>query len=119
MHTFECFYTRDILDIFHLEHTVVSVLGQAVFGDYLVVYQGVLVGGGIKLRYPRLGEGVVLFFKCSLIGDAEVGSNCAIGAGVQLYGESTPHNIAVSNHGSAGFVSSPLKWNVRERFFKS
>lgn len=117
MHAFECFYARDISDIFHLEHTVVSVLGQAIFGDCLVAYQGVLVGGGIKLRYPILGEGVVLFFKCSLIGDAEVGSNCAIGAGVQLYVESIPRNIVVSNHGSAGFVLSPLKWNVRERFF--
>ena len=119
MHAFECFHIRNILDIFHLEHTVLFVLGQAIFGDYLVVYQGVLVGVGINLRYPRLGESVVLFFTCSLIGDAEVGSNCVVGAGVQLYVESIPHNIVVSNHGSAGFVPSPLKWNVRERFLKS
>jgi len=119
MHAFECFYTREIPDIFHLEHPVASVLGQAIFGDYLVVYQGVSVGGDNKLRYPRLGEGVVLFSKCSLIGDALVGSNCAIGAGVCLYGKSIPDNIAISNRGPAGFVSSSLTWTVKERFFKS
>ena len=118
MHAFECFYTRGIPDIFHLEHPVASVLGQAVFADYLVVYQGVSVGGDTKLRYPRLGEGVVLFSKCSLIGDIEIAGNCAVGAGVQLYGESVPGNTAVSNRGSSGFVSSQLTWSVKERFFK-
>lgn len=118
MHAFECFYTRETPDIFHLEHPVASVLGQAVFGDYLVVYQGVSVGGDIKLRYPKLGEGVVLFSKCSLIGAAEIGSNCAIGAGVQLYGASISDNIAVSNRGLESFVCSALTWTVKERFFK-
>lgn len=117
MHAFECFYTRDIPNIFHLEHPIGSVLGQASFGEYLVVYQGVSVGGDMKLRYPRLGEGVVLFSKCSLIGSVNIGRNCAIGAGVQLYGESVPDNVAIACRGQAGSVKSSLSWSVKERFF--
>ena len=118
MHAFECFYTRDVPNIFHLEHPVGSVLGQASFGEYLVVYQGVSVGGDIKLRYPRLGEGVVLFSKCSLIGSVDIGQNCAVGAGVQLYGESVLDNVAITCRGQAGSVKSSLSWSVKERFFK-
>lgn len=118
LHSFDCFYTRHMPDVFHLEHPVGSVLGQASFGNYLVVYQGVSVGGDMKLRYPQLGEGVVLFSKSSLIGSVVVGDNCAVGAGVQLYGGSVLANEAVSHRGRAGFVSSAMSWSVKERFFK-
>ena len=118
MNSFECFYTRDMPSIFHLEYPVGTVLGQAKFSDYLVVYQGVSVGGDLKLRYPQLGEGIALFSKCSLIGNVCVGSNCAIGAGVQLYGENVPCNVSVSSRGPSGFVSSPLSWSVLDRFLR-
>ncbi len=118
LHAFECFYTRGIPDVFHLEHPVGSVLGQAAFGEYLVVYQGVSVGGDMKLRYPEVGEGVVLFAKASLIGSAVIEDNCAIGAGVQVYGARVAANTAVSSRGQTGFVSSKINWSVKERFFK-
>lgn len=118
LHGFECFYTRSMPDVFHLEHPVGSVLGQAVFGEYLVVYQGVSVGGDVKLRYPEIGEGVALFAKSSVIGKAVVEDNCAIGAGVQVYGARIAANTAVSSRGQSGFVASPMNWSVKERFFK-
>ena len=117
IHAFECFYTREIPSVFHLVHPVGSVLGQASFGDFLVVYQGVTVGGDLKLRYPRLGEGVVLFSNSSLIGSVEIGNNCAVGAGVQLYGDSVSDNVAISRRGQVVSVMSPLSWSVKQRFF--
>ncbi len=118
LHGFECFYTRSMPDVFHLEHPVGSVLGQAVFGEYLVVYQGVSVGGDMKLRYPEVGEGVVLFAKSSLIGSAVIDDNCAVGAGVQVYGAHVAANTAVSSRGQSGFAASSMNWSVKERFFK-
>ncbi len=118
LHAFECFYTRSMPDVFHLEHPVGSVLGQAAFGECLVVYQGVSVGGDMKLRYPEVGEGVVLFAKSSLIGSAIIHDNCAVGAGVQVYGARVAANTAVSSRGQSGFVASPMNWSVKERFFK-
>jgi serine O-acetyltransferase len=117
LHAFECFYTRMMPDVFHLEHPVGSVMGQAIFGEYLVVYQGVSVGGDLKLRYPIIGEGVALFSKSSLIGAAVVEDNCAIGAGVQLYGARISANMAVSYRCQSGFASSSMTWSVKERFF--
>lgn len=118
LNNFDCFYTRQIPDVFHLEHPLGSVIGQAKFGEYLVVYQGVSVGGDLKLRYPEFGEGVALFAKSTVIGSAKVGCNCAIGAGAQIYGGAVPSDTAVSFRDGLGMTSSPLSWSVQERFFK-
>lgn len=118
LNNFDCFYTREMPNVFHLEHPVGSVIGQAKFGEYLVVYQGVSVGGDLKLRYPKFGEGVALFAKSTVIGSAKVGSNCAIGAGVQLYGGAVPSDTAISLRHGLGVTSSPLSWSVQERFFE-
>lgn len=117
LNNFDCFYTRQMPDVFHLEHSVGSVIGQAKFGEYLVIYQGVTVGGDLKLRYPEFGNGVALFAKSTVIGAAKVGSNCAIGAGAQLYGCTIPSDTAVSLRDGFGVISSPLSWSVQERFF--
>lgn len=118
LNNFDCFYTREMPDVFHLEHPVGSVIGQASFGDFLVVYQGVAVGGDMKLRYPDLGSGVALFAKCSVISSSVIGSNCAIGAGVQIYAGAIPSNTAVSLRDGSQSCFSALSWSVKERFFK-
>jgi serine acetyltransferase len=119
LNNFDCFYTRELPDVFHLEHPVGSVLGQAQFGDYLVVYQGVSIGGDLRLRYPEFGEGVVLFAKSTVIGSAKIGSNCAIGAGVQIYGGCVHSDTSVSLRSGIGVTSAPLHWSVQERFFNT
>ena len=118
LNNFDCFYTREMPDVFHLEHPIGSVIGQAVFGEYLVVYQGVAVGADMKLRYPKIDQGVALFAKSSVIGPAIIGSNCAIGAGTQVYGGYVSSDTAVSLRDGLGVVCSPLTWSVEDRFFK-
>ena len=118
LNSFDCFYTREMPDVFHLEHPLGSVLGQAVYGNYLVVYQGVSVGGDMKLRYPSLGEGVALFAKSSVIGEAVIGSNCAIGAGVQVYGDVVSGGSSLSLREGLGKVTSAMTWSIKNRFFK-
>lgn len=108
LNNFDCFCTHQMPDVFHLEHSVASVIGQATFGEYLVVYQGVSVCGDLKLRYPEFGDGVALFEKSTVIGSAKVGSNCAIGAGAQIYGGAVHSDIAVSFRDGLGLTSSPL-----------
>ena len=119
LNNFDCFYTRQMPAVFHLEHPLGSVLGQASFGEYLVVYQGVSVGGDLKLRYPKFGDGVALFAKSSVIGASKIGSNCAIGAGVQVYGLTIPSHTAVSLRDAQGTTFSSVNWSIQERFFKS
>lgn len=116
---FDCYYTRQIPDIFRLVHPIGSVLGQATYSNYLVIYQGVTVGGDPKLRYPYISESVVLFSNSSILGDCSISSNCAVGAGVQLYGTNVVENTAVSFRPPQGNVHSSLNWDVRSRFFSS
>ena len=118
LHSFECFYTREIPDLFHLVHPLGSVLGQAAFDNYLVVYQGVSVGGDMKIRYPSLGEGVALFANSTVLGKAVIGSNCAIGAGVQVYGGIVSDGSSLSLRDGLGQVTSDISWSVKDRFFK-
>ena len=118
LHSFECFYTREIPDLFHLVHPLGSVLGQAAFDNYLVVYQGVSVGGDMKLRYPSFGEGVALFANSTVLGKAVIGSNCAIGAGVQVYGDTVPDCSSLSLREGIVKITSNVSWSVKVRFFK-
>jgi len=114
---FDCYYTRALPPVFHLEHPLGSVIGGADFGNYLVVYQGVSVGGDMKLRYPTFGEYVALFSHSSVIGNSVVGRNTAIGAGVQIYSEQITENTAVSLR-SNQIVRSSMNWSIHDRFFK-
>ena len=61
LNQFDCYFTRNIPDVFCLVHPIGSVLGQATYSNFLVIYQGVTVGGDPKLRYPSISESVVLF----------------------------------------------------------
>ena len=117
MNSFDCFYTREMPDIFHLEHPVGSIIGQAKMKNFLVIYQGVNIGGNLKHDYPSINEGVVLFPRSSILGSCNICSNSAIGAGVQIYNENIQKNSAVSLRNREGLIISPIKWNVKDRFF--
>lgn len=117
MNSFDCFYTREIPEIFHLEHPFGSIIGQANLKNYLVIYQGVSIGGDLKLRYPEIGEGVALFANSTLLSDSKIGDNCAIGAGVQLYSEAIKPDTSVSLRNQAGIVQTQMTWSVKERYF--
>ena len=56
----DIFPTRRMPDKFLLVHPLGAILGDASYGNYLVVYQNVTVGGNPKLEYPSIGGG--LFF---------------------------------------------------------
>ena len=124
LNSFDCFYTRDIPDKFHLEHPIGSVLGPAKYSNYLVVYQSVTVGGDINEIYPVFGEGVALFAKSSVIGKAVIGSNVAIGSHCQVYSEAVPDDTAVkfvrgSNRDSESVClkRSRLQKSIKSLFF--
>ena len=116
INNFECFYTRKLPNVFHLEHPVGSVLGQATYGENLVVYQGVTVGADLKLRYPSIGSHVALFANATIIGNSFVGDNCAVGSGVQIYGQNICPNSSISLRNSLQSISS-IQWSVANRFF--
>lgn len=79
MHGIDLYHTVNLPDIFLLVHPVGSVIGNARFQDYLVIYQNVTIGATTNV-YPQLGHGVALFSRSSIIGDCTIGNNVIFGA---------------------------------------
>jgi serine O-acetyltransferase len=86
MNTFDCFYTRALPEIFHLEHPLGSVLGDALYSDYFVCHQSVTVGGDTGCNYPKMDQGVVMYAHSLAIGPCELGYNSSVGANAMIYG---------------------------------
>lgn len=97
------FYAIRLPDHFWAEHPVGSVLGRAEYGDNLFLYQGTTVGGSLRngeIRYPKLGNNIILFANATVLGDTLIGDNVVISANSYLIHENIPDNCIV-------FGSSP------------
>ena len=91
LHGIDAFYSIALPDIFLFVHPIGTVLGNAKYADYLVVYQNVTVGTDVNGLYPIFGKANVLYSKCSVIG------TCSIGDNVSFAGNSFIRNKDVPN----------------------
>jgi serine O-acetyltransferase len=68
-----------------IDHGMGVVVGEtAIIGEYVLLYQGVTLGGtGKELgkRHPTLGDNVVIGAGAKVLGNIQIGSNVRIGAG--------------------------------------
>lgn len=91
-------YKGGLPDIFVLVHPVGTVLGNASYGDYLVVLQNVTVNtardedGGAA---PHLGRRLILFAGAKIIGNQTVGDNVTIGVDAVVHKRQIPSNTLV------------------------
>lgn len=76
----DLFYEVQMPRVFLLVHPLGTVLGRATYGERLVVYQGVTVGGNAAYEYPEIGRGTVLFSNCSVIGRSRLGDGVRVAA---------------------------------------
>ena len=117
LHGIDVFYEVQLPDIFFFSHPVGTVLGRAKYSDYLIVSQGVTVGGNKELVYPVFGEGTYLFSGSAIVGDSKIGANNLISIGSIIREENTPDNVIV--YKSNGEIKcKPLKWSVKSRYFR-
>lgn len=83
---------------FFIDHGMGVVIGEtAIVGDYVLLYQGVTLGGTGKesgKRHPTLGNNVVVGAGAKVLGNIEVGSNVRIGAGSVVL-RNVPSNCTV------------------------
>ena len=116
LHGLDVFHQVQLPRIFLLVHTVGTVLGRACYSDYLVVYQGVTVGGNIDLEYPTIGKGVGLFANSMVIGNSVVGEGSMLAAGALLMDSNIPDgHVCFGMHPEN--KHKPLKKSVAERYF--
>lgn len=73
--------------IFLLVHPIGTIIGRAKFSDYLVIYQGVTIGGIHKeneIKYPVFEQGVVCYSGSSILGETVIGSNSVVAANTKI-----------------------------------
>ncbi|KTD01473.1 serine acetyltransferase [Legionella feeleii] len=78
LHGIDAFYSIALPNVFLFVHPIGTILGNAHYSDFLVVYQNVTVGTDVNSVYPRFGEAVVLYAKSSVIGKCDIGNNVSI-----------------------------------------
>lgn len=116
LHGIDVFYQVELPKVFLFVHSVGTVLGRAKYGEGLVVYQGVTVGGNMKLDYPSIGKGVALFSNCSVIGAAVLGDDVAVSARSVILNDVIPAGqVCFGQHPNVQCKKS--KSNIQERFF--
>lgn len=99
MHGLDLFYSVAMPDIFLLVHPVGTVIGSAVYKDFLVIYQNVTVGADEAGIYPVFGKGAVLYSRSSVIGACRLGDDVVLGANTFiLNAEVPPNSVVVGQH---------------------
>lgn len=114
----DIFPTRRLPDKFLLVHPLGAILGDASYGNYLVVYQNVTVGGNPRLEYPEIAAGCILYAGCKIIGKSMIGENSIIGAGVIINNESIPANATVFLDSENRRCCKNNNQDNRKRYFK-
>lgn len=96
LNSIEINYAVRLPELFFLSHTVGTVLGQASYGNGLVIFQNVTVGR-VGDKSPTIGKNVVLYPQVIVSGNTKIGDNCVISAGCHIHNLNIPDNTIVFN----------------------
>lgn len=96
-------YKCGLPDHFLLAHPVGTILGNAKYSDFLVVFQGVTVNSYEKEGGPppQLGKGLFLGAHSQILGNEPVGDYVSIGSGTTVFRQAVPDNsLVVAKNGT-------------------
>jgi serine O-acetyltransferase len=106
LHALDLFYSVAMPDIFMLVHPVGTVLGNARYQDYLVIYQNCTVGA-VTTTYPSFGIGTVLYSRSSILGDCKLGDDVIMAANSMVIDCEVPSStVVVGQYPHNRFLSS-------------
>ncbi len=116
-HTLDIYYKVKLPEIFLFMHPIGTIIGNGTFGDFLVIYHGVTVGGKVgEFKYPQLGTDVTLYANSTLIGDCKIGNQVVIGANTLLMSKEVPSgHLAVGQHPENKII--PFEQKPHEKLF--
>lgn len=105
-------YKGKLPSIFLFGHPVGSIIGNAEYGDFLVILQGVTINtdqtaeGGPA---PKLGKGVFLAAGATVLGNKPVGDRCSIGANTMIFDKEIPNDSVVYTREDGSLAVVPRK----------
>ena len=91
-------------------HSNIAVSVGAVVGKNVTIFQGVTIGknfGGKHYGYPKIGDNVILFAGCKVLGNVNVGNNAIVGANAVITHD-VPDNCVVAGN-PARILSSDFR----------
>lgn len=94
LNSIDLFYAVAMPEVFFISHGLGTVLGNAEYGNRLVVFQNVTVGRVGNSR-PVIGNDVILYPGATITGKSIIGNNCVISAGVLLHNVVVPDGVIV------------------------
>lgn len=92
LHSLDIFYEVKLPRVFFLVHPLGTVLGRARYGEFLVIYQGVTVGGNLNYEYPEISSKVALFSNSSVLGKSVLNEGALVSARAALMDTEVPGN---------------------------
>ena len=116
LHGLDVFYEVEMPRVFLWVHCLGTVLGRARYGEYLVVYQGVTVGGNLAYEYPDIGSRVALFSNSSVLGKTAVRDGVLVAARASLLDvEVPPDHVCYGQHPEERW--KPARRSVMSQYF--
>lgn len=94
LHGCSLFYKVKLPKVFFLNYATQIVTGDCLYGENLVLYQGVTIGG-YREKNPVLGNNVVLMPNSVISGSTVLGNNVVVSAGVVVINREVPDNTLV------------------------
>jgi serine O-acetyltransferase len=115
LHGLDLFYSVALPDIFMLVHPVGTVIGNAYYQNYLVIYQNCTVGA-VSQNYPRFGLGTILYSRSSVLGDCKLGDDVIVAANAMIIDrEVPPSTVVIGQPPHNRFIAN--KQSVKARCF--
>ena len=113
----DAFYSIKLPEYFLFVHPLGTVLGNASFENFLVVYQGVTVGSTNSGEYPKFSSSTILYSNSSIIGNCQIGNNFILGSKASLVNTNVKDNkVVVGNYPNHSILDN--KNNLISNYFK-
>ncbi|MES2324956.1 MAG: hypothetical protein V4633_22080 [Pseudomonadota bacterium] len=98
LNAIDLFYAVELPEVFFISHGLGAVLGNATYGNRLVIFQNVTVGRVGQDR-PTLGNNIVLYPGAVVTGNSRIGNNCVVSAGTVVHGMEMPDDTVAVRRG--------------------
>lgn len=116
-------YKGELPDIFFLGHPVGTILGNAVYSNFLVVFQNVTINTNAD-EYgnpaPVLGKGLFLGAGSKIIGSKKVGDRVSLSVDAVVYNQEVPDDMVVikNNMGEVQIVKRKKTHCMAQNYFR-
>ena len=113
----DLFYEIAMPEVFYIGHSVGIVLAKATYGNYLVLYQNSTVGRH-KADIPVIGDRVVLYPNCSVVGGSVIEDGAVLSQGVRAIGKRVPANSIAFSGEKGDLVFRPAPPDLLKEYFR-